>query len=604
MQGVTRGLWSHKLSVVGAYTLYSGTTTNTPTQPVLGSSSTLCLSCHDGTVAPGQTVPYGKINMIGSMLSQDVFGTDLSAVHPFNFNLKSGSLQCTTNMFVCNGVPPSNPAVRLFKGNVQCATCHDPHAQSRDPQGNFLVMDNTNSGLCLSCHTSSPVDQPMAARSPKPALGSTQPLPTVKKYTPFGEWNKSAHAVSSNRAAKTAMIGHYGTTRQNACLSCHRPHNAPGAQSLLSGPSPAVANMDTTTQACINCHNGSSNQAPVLPNVYAEFAKTSGHPFPTGKNTHDPNESLVLNNNRHATCVDCHDPHATQPTGSFALMTIRPSQNGTSGVSVTDGVTAVTPAVNQYETCLRCHGSSTGKQSLPVYGYLPVRQVTTGDPLNLIQQFNNNTRSSHPVMHDRSSSLPQPSLLSSMLKLDGRTPARPMGVRMLCTDCHNSDDNREFGGTGPNGPHGSQYAHILERRYDSSQVAQGAPPLAGPGSAIQNILPLVVDPAANGPYSLCAKCHDLTKIACRTSLRYDHLKAGFSCSVCHSAHGVSQVAGGSGGTRLINFDLGVVAPVGTAPIAYNPATNSCNLRCHNYTHGAVGAAITAPIVGAPTSVRH
>jgi hypothetical protein len=36
-----------------------------------------------------------------------------------------------------------------------------------------------------------------------------------------------------------------------------------------------------------------------------------------------------------------------------------------------------------------------------------------------------------------------------------------------CLECHNSDDNREFGGTGP---HGSKWGHILERRYELSQA--------------------------------------------------------------------------------------------------------------------------------------
>ena len=58
-----------------------------------------------------------------------------------------------------------------------------------------------------------------------------------------------------------------------------------------------------------------------------------------------------------------------------------------------------------------------------------------------------------------------------MLNLDGVTHGRAMGTQILCTDCHNSDDNREFGGTGPNGPHGSKWTHILERRYEFSQAA-------------------------------------------------------------------------------------------------------------------------------------
>ena len=78
-------------------------------------------------------------------------------------------------------------------------------------------------------------------------------------------------------------------------------------------------------------------------------------------------------------------------------------------------------------------------------------------------------------MHTRSSAFPQPSLLPNMLNLDGVTQGRAMGTQILCTDCHNSDDNREFGGTGANGPHGSRWTHILERRYEFSQAIYAGP---------------------------------------------------------------------------------------------------------------------------------
>ncbi len=143
---------------------------------------------------------------------------------------------------------------------------------------------------------------------------------------------------------------------------------------------------------------------------------------------------------------------------------IRISQKDIAGISATDGITVLTPAVNQYENCLRCHGTSTGKQVLPIYGYFPVRAVSAGDPLNLIPQFAITATSSHPVMHTSNSALPQPSLLANMLNLDGVTQGRAMGTQIFCTDCHNSDDNREFGGAGPNGPHGSKWTHILERQ--------------------------------------------------------------------------------------------------------------------------------------------
>jgi hypothetical protein len=270
------------------------------------------------------------------------------------------------------------------------------------------------------------------------------------------------------------------------------------------------------------------------------------------------------------------------------------------GVSATDGATQVNPAADQYQICLRCHGTSTGKQVLPVYGYAPLRATTAGDALNLLPQFGLAARSSHPVMHESKSGLPQPSLLKYMWNLDGRTQGRLIGARMLCTDCHNSDDNREFGGAGPNGPHGSQFAHILERRYEFSQVAPGLPPTAGPGSAILNLLPAILDSGAGGPYSLCAKCHDLNNVISNASFSRHalHINAGFSCSVCHTAHGMDANASNVLGERMVNFDLKVVAANGTSsylrsPISYNRGNNTCTLTCHNMSHNADGTVTPA-----------
>jgi predicted CXXCH cytochrome family protein len=606
-------LWSQKLSTEQNYTLYtSPTLVNTEQEPTLGSASNLCLSCHDGTVAPGTNVPYGNLQMSGTMNSQDLFVGTLQGIHPFNLKLP---LNCSNDNLLsslCSG-STGNPAVSLIQGNVQCNSCHNPHVQAIDPVAqNFLVMNNANSALCLSCHVSQPSDiSAVRVRSASAATaaanagtGTGISHSAGSQYSPFTAWRESIHATAVHKLSKGAKLGPYSSVNQNACLSCHTSHNAPGGAQLLSGPVPPIPNLDATTQNCITCHNGGSNLTPVLPNVYAEFAKV-GHPFPAGNNRHSRQESLVLNNDRHATCVDCHNPHASQPTGTFASTTIRPSQKGVVGASATDGITEVNPAVDQHEICLRCHGTSTGKQSLAIYGYAPVRASTGGDPLNLLPQFGSAARSSHPVMHESKSGLPQPSLLKYMWNLDGRTPGRPINSRMLCTDCHNSDDNREFGGPGPNGP------HILERRYEFSQVAPGLPPAAGPGSTILNLLPAMVDPGAGGPYSLCAKCHDLNNIVSNASFSKHalHINAGFSCSVCHTAHGMATNASNVSGERMVNFDLKVVAENGASsslrtPVSYNRGTNTCTLTCHNMTHNADGKVTPAVGAKAPVTGKH
>jgi len=253
-------------------------------------------------------------------------------------------------------------------------------------------------------------------------------------------------------------------------------------------------------------------------------------------------------------------------------------------------VSVLTPAVNQYETCLRCHGTSAGKQVIASDGYFPVREVAGGDPLNLIPQFATTASSSHPVTHISSGAV-WVSLRANMLNILGANSNRAMGNQILCTDCHNSDDNREFGGAGPNGPHGSKWTHILERRYEFTQAAT-------PGGTATNLFP-TPDTTIAGPYAMCDKCHDIAGKVLTTSSWNQHVlhisTMGFSCSGCHTAHGIPAASGSTNlsGEGLVNFDANVVGANGTLPISYNASANSCVLVCHNVAHnpdGSVGAA--------------
>jgi predicted CXXCH cytochrome family protein len=550
-------LWNQTLSTqpYGLYT--SGGTQNVPTQPVVGKTSVLCLSCHDGTVAVGQTVALGTLNMTGAMSS--AIGTKLESSHPFSLQLPiKDAAHLVPELAGSQSVPDPTKSVRLIDGNIECNTCHDVHNQNIDKKSpEFLVRDNANGQICLSCHTV--VARTVATRS-----------------NVLAQWPTGIHAKSTAQVAVKAGLGNYMNVGETACGACHATHNSTGA-GLLRKAVDALPNIDGTSQNCLNCHNGSDNMVQPLPNVQADFQKI-GHPLPDANNPHSSSEPTLMNRNRHATCADCHQAHAANATTSFGPgPALRPSQNGAAGVSV-DGSILLT-ATNQFEVCLRCHGSSTDKQSLAAFGYLPARGLSTGDPLNLIPQFGPTAISAHPVMRD-STMQSQPSLRTEMLDIAGTTPTRPMGTRILCTDCHNSDNNREFGGTGPNGPHGSKNTHILERRYEASQVAAGA----APGSTVVNLFPNPpLDPASGGPYSLCAKCHDLTNVVSNSSFgeHAKHISQGFSCSVCHSAHGVPAGSAGLSGQRLVNFDVNVVAP-SNGVLSYSNGT--CTLVCHSKTH--------------------
>jgi len=544
-------LWGQTFSSQIYSTYTSGTEQNSATQPEIGQASSLCLSCHDGTVAVGQVTPYGPYQMTGTMPSM---GTNLASTHPFSLKLPLKDAPDLVASLVASGTTQDpTHSVNLIKGNVECSSCHNPHIQSVDKKSpNFLVRDNLKGAVCLACHEINPR--------------------TVNMHdNPLAMWAPSAHANAGNLVNPNAGLGGYSTVADFACSSCHAQHGGGGAAGLLR-----AANEND----CLTCHNGGTSLSPVAPNVFAEFAKQGPHPFSTPTGAHEMNEDVLLNQNRHATCADCHNPHSANQVVTFPLApAIRASQNGIAGISGSDGVTVVKPAVNQYENCLRCHGNSTGKTTNPaVYGYLPVRVVAAADALNVLPELSLTATSSHPVMHDRTSPLTQPSLLASMMNLDGATPGRAMGVRIFCTDCHNADDNREFGGTGPNGPHGSKWWHILERRYEFSQAAV-------PGGTITNLFP-TPDLSVAGPYALCGKCHDLAQVIGNTSFTEHarHINDGFSCSTCHTAHGMGAVSGSVSGERLVNFDAGVVASNGGVPISYNRAKNSCSLVCHNKAH--------------------
>jgi hypothetical protein len=107
---------------------------NTPTQPVLGNSSSLCLSCHDGTVAVGTSVAYGDLTMTGSMYSKDVLGTQLQSSHPFSLKtpLVDAPHQVTGLASTQTTADPLHK-VRLIGGTVECTSCHEPHSQGIDP---------------------------------------------------------------------------------------------------------------------------------------------------------------------------------------------------------------------------------------------------------------------------------------------------------------------------------------------------------------------------------------------------------------------------------------------------------------------------------------
>ena len=238
-------LWNHKMAA-GPYTPYSSATLKATVGQPTGSSR-LCLSCHDGTVALGMvnsrvggipmnttTMPAGANNL----------GTDLSADHPVSFTYDLPLANADGNLKDPATLPQE---IRLDHANqMQCTACHDPH---NNQFGNFMVMDNTGSALCLSCHI-------LPDWSGSAHAMSLKPLPAKLKTLITAEGG----AAKQRSAGKTVNVASAG------CESCHVSHAAGAKKELMRFA--AVENN------CLTCHGG---EGPGQ-NIAADINKISAHP--------------------------------------------------------------------------------------------------------------------------------------------------------------------------------------------------------------------------------------------------------------------------------------------------------------------------------------
>lgn len=136
-------LWNHDVTS-STFTLYStGTLDATLGQPA--SSSKLCLSCHDGTVALDS---FGGNTGSSTISGTTELGTDLSNDHPVSFTYNTAL--ATSDGELEDPATNSTVSGLLFSGNLECASCHDVH--NATGFGKFLRINNAGSALCLTCH--------------------------------------------------------------------------------------------------------------------------------------------------------------------------------------------------------------------------------------------------------------------------------------------------------------------------------------------------------------------------------------------------------------------------------------------------------------------
>jgi hypothetical protein len=383
--------------------------------------------------------------------------------------------------------------------------------------------------FCLSCHD---------------ALGATTEG-IAKALSPFSDGNTLGVAPN---AAGNKIEGYWMSAvtvpvhriEGVTCAGTGEPgtgcHGNNGAINAHGSDAARLLNHAKSEDNCFPCHDG----APGQKNIKNEFAKQSVHPVSVN-DVHFPSENLI-NPVRHVECVDCHNPHAANATSASA-----PDTSG--ALEGVRGVSKLGSDVNEvsfeYELCFRCHADSPNK----------------GVPLVKRQFVQTNTRletsasalSYHPIV-EQGKNPDVPSLIGPY----------NISSKIYCSDCHNNDQGPHANGSCPNGPHGSIYPPLLERRLVLTDYTGDS----------------------ETTYALCYKCHSRTSIRSNASFRYHrkHLDEGASCTTCHDPHGVENA------THLINFntDTDYVSPVGSRlePVFVDNGRfrGTCYLRCHGESH--------------------
>ena len=545
-------LWNRSMPT-SAYTMYDsdylkrmeytaasdlGTTNDTP-----GTLSRQCLSCHDGTVAVGAVhVLHGTfmgtdlIEMDGVDASKMMpatatgfIGTDLTAHHPVgieydpsvvkNFDVGSRTMELRTVKDI-----EKNTKVKLFdyagKKYVECASCHDPHKNS----DKFLHVDSgKNHGqnvftTCISCHDKT-------------------------------DWVGSIHQSPPSTALYTdaGVIEKYGTDKMSdlGCANCHTPHNAEGipylnrkvmGQTCFQG-----ASADVSGASCHGAGGAKDIESVLLRNyVHPVIAATNANGvdpahtnldslYGTGNLDSSGAGGMNWDTNKHAVCMDCHNPHRAKAgthvmDGSWYGTSTTPT-NLVSNVLL--GVPGVEPSwpsewtqpttfqtlessEKEYQICFKCHsywGIGSATNGINDSGHIsPSDNIT---PLtDVAWEMNINNKSGHPVVINQNLRVG-----SYDMGNDGSTGLRaledyqlltpwsenPGDNTMYCSDCHGADN--ELGGD-PKGPHGSDLKFILKGAnqhwpYNANGNLYNMDDIGVAG----------IDPGDDGLF--CKNCHDI-----------------------------------------------------------------------------------------------
>lgn len=324
-------IWNKKLSAAH-YTLYDQVWSKSfeavinPGAPT--GYSRLCLSCHDGTIALGNTInkggsgglnaedyameyPTGQLSAnaipgtipVGEGVTSGntrVIGTDLRNDHPISMVFDT-SLLSKDIEFVDPGPPIRRPhtqstptpisPMRRATGEstevfdtVQCTSCHNPH-QTDFPK--FLRANRFQSTTFAttqaekSAGPSSPSGPPKQGQTiiclfchDKPGW----PYNDAELNTHFGDRGHGFDNTRLKPGATDLPPDAAPTVAQRACLGCHDPHTKQGAVRLMREGADPFGNV-AIEQTCYQCHQPQAtsilqpNTPTTAPDIRTQFFK-------------------------------------------------------------------------------------------------------------------------------------------------------------------------------------------------------------------------------------------------------------------------------------------------------------------------------------------
>jgi hypothetical protein len=342
------------------------------------------------------------------------------------------------------------------RGN--CSQCHQQH--DGDSPYDFALFAPDDNNLCQTsgCHA------------------YEYQWPPGNYYWPFPgnvpNWYNSGHGASFSLFPP-------GSGREvRLCLQCHNAH---AAGDSINGVFPSATNA-LEENGCYSyngvlgqgCHgfNG-SNRPPGAVDIYSQILKSSRHnaaamakvhstdwlpSFPYGREQRTTNSGSFSGANRHAECIDCHNPHkSVAGAHNIGSNNIGGPLLGNWGVEPINSGPWVAPtafstvdfsstaSAKEYQLCLKCH-------SYFAFGATPPTGYT-----DVAREINSANRSFHPLEDTIiNNSYTSPSSING--NRETMTPPwdNNRHDRMVCSDCHGSETVID-----PKGPHGSNQPYIL-----------------------------------------------------------------------------------------------------------------------------------------------